>query len=321
MNVLKPHLRTTVATLLDKGVSQREIHRTTGIDRKTIRRYARLHSACPDPDKDVSKGSTTENVATGSETRSDQNPPSRPPGPSAVAPKHARSACEPHREWIQEQVRLGRNAMAIYQDLVERWGFTHRYNSVKRCVRGLKRKDPEQYDRLEFVPGEEAQVDYGQGALTLTTGGAAKYRRPRLFVMTLKYSGRAFRKVVWKSSKQTWCRLHEEAFRYFGGCTQYVCLDNLKEGVIGPDLYDPDLNALYAAVLKHYGVAADPARVADANRKGTVENAVKYTQDTALKGRRFDSIEAQNDWLRHWEERWAAPRIHGRAKRQVETMF
>ena len=53
--------------------------------------------------------------------------------------------------------------MAIYQDLVERFGFTHRYNSVKRFVRGLKKKDPKQYDRLEFLPGEEAQVDFALG--------------------------------------------------------------------------------------------------------------------------------------------------------------
>ena len=209
--------------------------------------------------------------------------------------------------------------MAIYQDLVEVFGFTHRYNSVKRFVRRLRRKDPHQYDRLEFLPGEESQVDYGVGAPTLCDKG--RYRRPRLFVMVLKYSGRAFRKVVWRSSKETWCRLHEEALRYFGGCPQYISLDNLKEGVIKPDIYDPDLNVLYAAVLSHYGVVADPARVNDANRKGTVENAVKHTQDTALKGRKFESIEAQNDWLMHWEERWAALRIHGRAKRQVEEMF
>jgi transposase len=234
-------------------------------------------------------------------------------------PRHVRSACEAHREWIEEQVKQGRNAMAIYQDLVELYGFTHRYNSVKRFVRGLRRRDPEQYDRLEFLMGEEAQVDYGQGAPTLHSSG--KYRRPRLFVMTLKYSGRAFRKVVWNSSKETWCRLHEEAFRYFAGCPQYVTLDNLKEGVIKPDTYEPDLNPLYAAVLEHCHVVADPARVGDADRKGTVENAVKYTQDTGLKGRTFSSVEAQNEWLMHWEDRWASRRIHGRAKRQVEEMF
>lgn len=35
----------------------------------------------------------------------------------------------------------------------------------------------------------------------------------------------------------------------------------------------------------------------------------------------FESIEEQNTWLAHWEERWAAPRIHGRKKRQVLAMF
>jgi transposase/5S rRNA maturation endonuclease (ribonuclease M5) len=304
---------------LDKGISQREINRKTGVNRKTIRKYGRPDDLVANQGALPPTSPTEQEVATGAKSEFGQNPPPRPPARDNRAPKHARSACEPHREWIEEQVRLGRNGMAIYQDLVERFGFSHKYNSVKRFVRGLKSKDARQYDRLEFVPGEETQVDYGTGAPTLHSSG--KYRRPRLFVMTLKYSGRAFRKVVWKSSKEAWCRLHEEAFRYFGGCPQYVTLDNLKEGVIKPDIYDPQLNELYGAVLQHYGVTADPARVGDANRKGTVENTVKHTQDTALKGRRFDRIESQCEWLVHWEERWAAQRIHGRAKRQVAEMF
>ncbi len=319
MNVLKLSLQTTIKTLLHKEISQREIQRKTGIDRKTIRRYGQSYDSDEVQESGDSQSPTPQEVATGSEIPLNQNPPPRPPAPEPKMPKHVRSACEAHREWIEEQVRGGRNAMAIYQDLVELFGFNHRYNSVKRFVRLLKRKDPEQYDRLEFLMGEEAQVDYGQGAPTLHSSG--KFRRPRLFIMTLKYSGRAFRKVVWNSSKEIWCRLHEEAFRYFAGCSQYVTLDNLKEGVIKPDIYEPDLNPLYAAMLNHYEVVADPARVGDSDRKGTVENAVKYTQDTALKGRKFESIEAQNEWLMHWEDRWASPRIHGRAKRQVKEMF
>jgi transposase/5S rRNA maturation endonuclease (ribonuclease M5) len=316
MNVLKPALQSTVETLLKNEISQREINRKTGVDRKTIRRYARSYESTATDETAVSKSPT---LATGSDGPTDQNPPPRPPASETKIPKLARSACECHREWIEAQVKLGRNAMSIYQDLVEMFSFSHRYNSVKRFVRHLKKQDPEQYDRLEFPIGEEAQVDYGQGALTLHPKG--KYRRPRLFVMTLKYSGRAFRKVVWNSSKEVWCRLHEEAFRYLTGCTQYVTLDNLKEGVIKPDIYDPELNPLYAAMLKKYDVVATPARVGDSNRKGTVENAVKYTQDTALKGRKFSTIEAQNEWLAHWEDRWASRRIHGRAKRQVAEMF
>jgi hypothetical protein len=184
----------------------------------------------------------------------------------------------------------------------------------------LRKGEPEQFDRLEFTIAEEAQVDYGEGAPTRHPR-SGRYRKPRLFVMTLRYSRRAFRKVVWKSSSEVWARLHEEAFRYLGGCTQYVVLDCLKEGVITPDIYEPELNRVYAAMLAHYHVVADPCRVRDPDRKGSVENAIQHTQSTALKGKRFDSIEAQNEYLLHWEEKWAARRIHGRAKRQVEEMF
>ena len=304
MNVLKPHLQTTIATLLARGASQRKIERVSGIDRKTIRAYQQ---------RLAEERANSPGVATGS---AEQIPPPWPPAAMIVTP----SACEPHREFIEAQVRLRRNAMAIYQDLVDRFGYDGAYNSVKRFVRRLCASEPEQFDRLEFAPGEEVQVDYGEGALTRVPG-TDRYRRPRLFVMTLRYSRRCFRRVVWKSSQETWARLHEEAWRYFGGSCRYVVLDNLKEGVLKPDLYEPELNRVYAAMLAHYGVVADPARVRDPNRKGSVENAIGHTQATALKGRRFESIAEQNEFLEHWETKWAAPRIHGSARRQVQAMF
>ncbi len=294
--------QTTIQTLLGMGKSQREIARVTGIDRKTVRTY-QLKLA----------GANSPGVATGSPPESaEQIPPPRPPAHT--------SACEPWREFIEAQVKLRRNAMAIYQDLVDVHDFGHGYNSVKRFVGRLRWREPEQFDRLEFAPGEEAQVDYGEGALTFdaVTG---RWKRPRLFVMTLRYSRRSFRRVVWKSGQREWARLHEEAFRYFGGAVRYVVLDNLKEGVVKPDLYEPELNAVYAQLLAHYRCVADPARVRDPNRKGTVESGIQHTQATALKGRRFDSLAAQNEFLEHWESTWAAKRIHGREKRQVQAMF
>ena len=321
VNVLKPHQVGAVVTLLENEVSQHEISRKTGIDRKTVRKLALAMAAARS-----GEGSNSP-MATGSDGVPAQIPRPRPPAPGARSPPavaglpaHARSACEGHREWIEAQVRLGRNAMAIYQELVDRFGFAQRYNSVKRFCRTLRTQEPEQFDRLEFLPGEECQVDYGEGALTRHPG-SGRYRRPRLFVMTLRYSRRSYRQVVWKSSSEVWARLHEQAFRYFGGAVNYCVLDNLKEGVITPDIYEPQLNRVYGAMLAHYGVVADPARVRDPNRKGSVENAIQHTQATALKGRRFESLEAQNAHLLHWEEKWAALRIHGRAKRQVEEMF
>ncbi|MEZ0078523.1 transposase [Bradyrhizobium japonicum] len=313
---MKRHLQSTVLTLLDRNTSQREIHRLTGVDRKTIRRYQALRAGA--------EANSPGEVTTGSVSADGQIPPPRPPAfgtsEATVTSSLARSACEAHRTWIEEQVRLKRNAQAIYQDLVDQFGFPSSYQSVKRFVRRLRHADPEQFDRLEFLPGEEAQVDYGEGAPTVDPK-SGRYRRPRLFVMTLRYSRRSFRRVVWKSSQQVWAQLHEEAFRYFGGVPSYVVLDNLKEGVLKPDLYEPQLNPIYSAMLAHYAVVADPARVADPNRKGCVENAIQHTQGTALAGRRFETLEAQNEFLRHWEENWASKRIHGSTRRQVEAMF
>ena len=277
MNVLKPHLQTTVFTLLAAGKSQHEIARITKVDRKTIRVLEQRF---------VIEQANSPGVTTGAGS---QIPPPRPPGQN----RQSLSACEPHREFIQAQLRLHRNSTAIYQDLVDQFGFKASYSSVKRFAGTLVAQDPAQFDRLEFAPGEEVQVDYGEGAPTRVPG-SDRYRKPRLFVMTLRYSRRCFRRVVWQSSQQVWAQLHEQAWRYFGGTASYVVLDNLKEGVIKPDLYEPALNPVYAAVLDHYGVVADPARVRDPNRKGSVENAIQHTQSTALKGRRFETIEAQN---------------------------
>ena len=73
----------------------------------------------------------------------------------------------------------------------------------------------------------------------------AKYRRTRLFVLTLGYSRKAVRLLVWHSSAQTWAELHERAFRRLGGTMRLVVLDNLKEGVLPPDVYDAALNPVY----------------------------------------------------------------------------
>jgi hypothetical protein len=62
-----------------------------------------------------------------------------------------------------------------------------------------------------------------------------KYRRTRLFVLTLGCSRKAVRLLSFRSSSRIWAELHEKAFRRLGG-TRIVVLDNLKEGVLVPDI-------------------------------------------------------------------------------------
>ncbi len=231
------------------------------------------------------------------------------------------SACEPYREAIDLGLSRGRNARAIWQDLVSEYGFASSYQSVQRFVRKRRgTQTPEARVVIVTAPGQEAQVDYGTGPM-VRDPESRKYRRTRLFVMTLGCSRKSVRLLTFRSSSRIWAELHERAFRRLGGATRIVVLDNLREGVLVPDIYDPALNPLYRDVLAHYGAVAMPCRIQDPDRKGKVESGVGHAQKTPLKGLHFETLEEAQAYLDRWEQRWADTRIHGTTKRQVAAMF
>ena len=128
--------------------------------------------------------------------------------------------CEPFREAIELGLSQGRNAMAIWQDLVSVSGFRGGYQTVKRFVRKLRGNQPPQPRAVILTaPGEEAQVDYGTGPM-VRDPKTGKYRRTRLFVLTLGCSRKAVRLLTFRSSSRIWAELHEKAFRRLGGSTQ-----------------------------------------------------------------------------------------------------
>ena len=238
------------------------------------------------------------------------------PGRSPTA-----SACEPYLDFIELSLSKGRNAKAIYQDLVDDHGFAGRYQSVKRFVRQLRgRPGPQACAVIVTPPGEEAQVDYGSGPM-VRDPHSGRYRRTRMFVLTLGWSRKAVRLLSFQSSTRIWAELHEQAFRRLGGVTRTVVLDNLREGILQPDIYDPALNPLYRDLLAHYGAVALPCRVRDPDRKGKVERSVGHAKNTPLKGLRFESLAEAQAYLDRWEQHWADTRIHGTTKRQVTAMF
>ena len=231
------------------------------------------------------------------------------------------SACVAFDSVIVEALSRGRNAMGIYQDLVSDHGFAGSYGSVMRYVQKLRRSQPvEARVVIQTEAGQEWQVDYGDGPM-VRDPQTGKYRRTRLFILTLGYSRKAGRFLTWRSSTRIWAELHERAFRRLGGAPRVIVLDNLREGVVRPDVYEPELNPLYADVLRHYGVVALPCRVRDPDRKGKVESAIGHTQRTPLRGQRFESLDEAQAYLDRWERQWADTRIHGTTKRQVSAMF
>lgn len=62
------------------------------------------------------------------------------PGGHPNSPTLASTAFEPCHAFIEAQLRLNRNFMAIYQDLGDKFGFGGAYNSVKRFAGGLQQR-------------------------------------------------------------------------------------------------------------------------------------------------------------------------------------
>jgi transposase len=326
-NVLDHEKQQQILGLGRVGWTLRRIAAATGVDRATVGGYLRAagipvrgrgrpgeRAAKPAITTAVSTDSTLAKPAICGAVSTDPPRPAPTRAPSA-------SACEPYRELIVEALGRGRNAVAIWQDLVDDHGFSARYASIRRFVHQLRGSAPtEAHVVITTAPGEEGQVDYGEGPM-VREPATSKYRRTRLFVFTLGCSRKAVRLILWKSSAQIWAELHERAFRRLGGTVKVVVLDNLREGVLTPDIYDPALNPLYRDVLAHYGVVALPCRVGDPDRKGKVEAGVGHAQKTPLKGLRFETLEAAQTYLDRWETHWADTRIHGTTKRQVAVMF
>jgi transposase len=320
-NILSDDKRQDVLALGRLGWTLRRIQQAAGVRRETASGYLKAAGLAvwlpgrwghPSANPAIEVSTDSEALLPGISTLLHTPPP---PGRAPAA-----SACAPYRELIEAALTRGRDAMAIWRDLVDDHGFPAQYASVRRFVLTLRGQRPvEAHPVIVTSVGEEGQVDYGDGPM-VRHPGTGKYRRTRLFVFTLGYSRKSVRLLTFQSSTRRWAELHEETFRRLGGAVRVVVLDNLREGVLTPDIYDPTLNPLYRDVLTHYGVVALPCRVGDPDRKGKVESAIGHTQ-AALKGLRFETLAEAQAYLDRWDARWADTRIHGTTKRQVAAMF
>jgi transposase len=311
-NYLKMEKIQQIQALTRLGWPARAISRHTGIDRGTISKYLKAKQS-----QDADSQNQPE-VPTDPLSSSCENQPEVPAGfPALVATNSVQ--IQPYTQTIRDKLLQKLCAQRIYQDLVESHGYGGSYDSVKRYVRKLRKKARRFVERLEHSPGREAQVDFGKAPCRVLLDG--KWKRPWLFKMTLSCSKHAYEELVWQQDFETFIRCHERAFASFNGVPEIVTPDNLKAAVITASLYDPELNQSYLSFATHYGFAANPCIPATPQHKGVVERDIRYTKHNALDGKRFNSLSEGNEYLRHWNKRWARTRIHGTTRCQVWKLF
>ena len=175
-NVLEPYKQQEVLALGRLGWTLTRIGRATGVHRVTVGEYLRA-AGLPirgrgrpgegPPKPTISREVSTDFGAKPATTGEVSTDSGLTAGPSRAP---TASACEPYRELIAEALGRGRNARAIWQDLVDDHGFAARYASVRRFVVTLRGAAPaEARVVITTAPGEEGQVDYGIRPTTAVT--------------------------------------------------------------------------------------------------------------------------------------------------------
>jgi len=318
-------IQITINALSRSGWSQRRIARELGIDRETVARYRRLAREAAEPKPTIPPA--------GSEAVPPPNPAIVPPGSEAktvaaddpkpaISPAGSKpgriSQCEAYRTAIEMGLERGLSAQRIYQDLVSEQSFEGSYDSVKRYVRQLEQASPLPFRRMETAPGQEAQVDFGQGAWVVEGG---RRRRPHVLRVVLSCTRKGYTEAFWRQTTENFIRGVENSFRHFGGVVPTLIIDNLRAAVKKVDWFEPELNPKILSFCEHYGTVILPTKPAMPRHKGKVEAGVDYVQENALAGKQFASLAAQNLHLAHWEATVADTRIHGTTRQQVSKHF
>jgi len=266
-NQLKMAMVNAIWTLKQRGWSNRRIARELDIDRETVARYVHIWEADSKP---------ATNAPTGSEGQDQQKF-----GPN--------SQCEAFRKVIEDKLQDGLSRQRIYQDLTGEYGFEGSYYSIRRFVRRLGKSQPIPFRRMECMPGDESQIDFGTGAPVIGPDG--KRKRPDVLRIVLSFSRKGYSEAVYHQSTDTFIRCLEDAFWHFGGVPRTLIIDNLKAAVKNADWYDPDIHPRIQSFCEHYGTVILPAKPYTPRHKGKIERGIGYVKDNALKGHKFSSLQ------------------------------
>ena len=294
-----------------KGNTIKGIKRSLKFDRKTIRKY--IHMA---QQLGVKRGEPLpeeQKLIKGLRLLSHSPSLYETPAIDSIGLHHDQIS-----RWLEEK---DITAKQIWRLLKEEHELSIGYSSVKRYLkREFDFRAPKVTVRIETPPSQEAQVDFGYAGLMLDPV-MEKNRKTWAFIMTLSYSRHRFVRFVFRMDSPTWIDCHIRALQFFEGVPATVILDNLKPGVLKPDIYDPTLNFAYADLERHYGFVADPAKVRSPKLKGKVERVVPVVRQHLLAGRCFKDIMEANQRALCWCKNEIGQQIHGTTKRRPYSVF
>jgi len=296
------------------GRSIRAIARSLGLDRNTVRKYVRA----------AEDAGYTPGVRLSPEEWADFVRRRFPRAADDRLRSSSFARVEPYREQIQKDLAEVGAVSIVWQRLRDEAGLDVSLSTFRRYVQAALPGTVSPADvviwRPEVPPGEEVQVDFGRLGIWRdpVTG---KRRMAYAFIMVLAYSRHMFVQVVFSLDSRMWLTCHVVGLEFLGGVPCRVVLDNLADGVLKPDIYDPRFNRAYAELAHHYGFLIDPCRSGHPTDKPRVERGVRYVRDNFWRGRNFLSPDEANREAVRWCLEVAGRRIHGTTRQRPLELF
>ncbi|NRA68942.1 MAG: IS21 family transposase [Pseudobacteriovorax sp.] len=208
------------------------------------------------------------------------------------------SIIDPYKDLIAEHLERypairGTKPFRILKDR----GYKGSVNTVIHYVRPLRKKITKTYKPMNYVAGENAQVDWAHFGKLKVAGGE---RKLYLFAMVLSYSRTIYAEFTFDISTESFLRLHERAFSYFGGTARKLLYDNLKSAVIDRVGNEVIFNSQLVDFSGFYGFELSACRPYAGNEKGRVERAIRYIRDSFASGYNEEILDARNRDLKVW---------------------
>jgi transposase len=221
-------------------------------------------------------------------------------------------------QWLNQDEPL---TMVRIHELLARDGTDVSYATLRRWAQttlGIGGRSPTV--RVDDPPaGEEAQIDFGLMGHVASDG---KRRKLHVLIVTLPMSRYQF---VWPTFLQTTEALVEgldAAWRFFGGVTRRVVLDNMSAAILRASAQDPTINPSFSEYAQARGFFIDPARVRHPRDKARVENQVPFVRERWFAGESFsDNLALLRAAAETWSRDVAGRRIHGTTRRVPRDVF